>query len=56
MPRIPKYRHHGATGRAVVTLSGREIYLGKFSTPESREKYDRLVAEWLAAGRRAPSS
>jgi integrase len=37
----------------VVTIGGRDHYLGKFGTPESRAEYDRLVAEWLLAGRKA---
>jgi integrase len=49
--RIPKYRHHKPSGQAVVTLGGRDHYLGKWQTPESRVEYDRLIAEWLAAGR-----
>jgi len=49
--RIPKYRLHTTTGRAVVTTGGREIYLGRYDSPESREKYNRLIAEWLANGR-----
>jgi integrase len=35
----------------VVTLGGRDFYCGKFGTPESRREYDRVVGEWLAAGR-----
>jgi len=48
---------HKPSGRAVVTLDGRVHYLGAFGTPESRAEYDRLIAEWLAGGRRrsAPS-
>src|SRR5262249_60160568 len=34
-----------------VTLSGRDFCLGRYGTVESRSEYDRLVAEWLAAGR-----
>ena len=51
-PRTPKYRHHKPSGLAVVRLSGRDIYLGPFDTPESRSKYDQVVADWLANGRR----
>ena len=51
-PRTPKYRHHKPSGLAVVRLSGRDIYLGKYDTPDSRARYDRVVAEWLANGRR----
>lgn len=55
--RLPSYRLHKPSGRAVVTLDGRVHYLGAFGTPESRAEYDRLIAEWLAGGRRrsAPS-
>jgi len=49
--RTPSYRLHRPSGRAVVTLNGKDHYLGKHGTPESREAYDRLVAEWLAQGR-----
>jgi hypothetical protein len=46
-PRTPSYRLHKPSGQAVVTLGGRDVYLGKFETPESRAEYDRVVAEWL---------
>jgi hypothetical protein len=35
-------------------LGGRSFYLGPHGSPESRAAYDRLVAEWLANGRRPP--
>jgi integrase len=50
--RVPSYRLHKPTGLAVVTIGGRDAYLGKHGTPESRAEYDRLIAEWLATGRR----
>lgn len=49
--RVPSYRFHKPTGQAVVTLNGRDIYLGEHGTAASREKYDRITAEWLAQGR-----
>jgi integrase len=52
--RTPSYRLHKPTGQAVVTLSGRDHYLGRYGSPESRAEYDRLVSEWLANGRRSP--
>ncbi|MDG3004258.1 hypothetical protein [Paludisphaera mucosa] len=52
--RTPAYRHHRPSGQAVVTLSGRDFYLGRHGSPESRGEYDRLVAEWLSRGRRVP--
>ena len=45
--RTPKYRLHKATGQALVQIDGRRIYLGKYGTPESEERYRRTVAEWL---------
>jgi integrase len=50
-PRIPSYRLHKPTGQGVVTLNGKDHYLGKHGTPQSRAEYDRLIAEWLAHGR-----
>jgi len=46
---IPKYRHHKAKNLAVVSIDGRDIYLGEFDSPVSHEKYRRTVAEWLSA-------
>jgi len=48
---LPRYRKHRATGQAVVTLSGRDIYLGPHGTKASRIEYDRQIGEWLASGR-----
>ena len=48
--RTPKYRLHKGSGQALVQISGERIYLGKYDTEESKEKYRRLVAEYLAAG------
>jgi hypothetical protein len=59
MPRLskslPKYRKHKASGQAVVTLSGREHYLGPHGTKASIREYDRLTGEWLENGRSLPS-
>lgn len=56
MPRLlnilPKYRHHRPSGQAVVTLNGRDFYLGVHGTRTSRQEYDRIVGEWQANGRR----
>lgn len=48
---VPRYRLHKATGLGVVTLDGRDFYLGKQGTPQSLEAYHRRVSEWLANGR-----
>lgn len=56
MPRlsrsVPRYSKHKASGQAVVCLSGQDFYLGPHGTKTSKAEYDRLVAEWLARGRR----
>ena len=37
-------------------MAGRDFYLGPWKSKASRLEYDRLIAEWLAAGRRLPES
>lgn len=54
-PRVPSYRLHKPSGNAVVTLAGKDIYLGTYNSTESREAYDRRIGEWLASGRQAPA-
>ena len=46
--RIPSYRLHKASGQAVVVIRGESHYLGQFDTPESRERYERLICEYKA--------
>ena len=50
---IPKYRKHRGSGQAIVTIAGRDHYLGPHGTKASRIEYDRLIMEWLASGRPA---
>jgi integrase len=53
---VPGYCHHRQSGRAYVTLGGRQKLLpGAFESTESRAAYDRLVAEYLNAGRTLPT-
>ena len=55
MPRLihstPKYRKHRASGQAIVTITGRDHYLGPHRSKASIVEYDRLIAEWLANNR-----
>src|SRR4051794_14074023 len=53
--KIPSYRLHKPTGQAVVRLDGRDFYLGKHGTEESREAYRRRIAEWLTHGSAVPA-
>jgi len=52
--KVPSYQLHKPTKQALVTLDGRDIYLGQHDTPASHELYDQLIAEWLANSRRLP--
>lgn len=60
MPRlsapIPKYRLHRASGQAIVSLSGKDWYLGPYGTKASHREYDRVIAEWLARDRQGIAS
>jgi hypothetical protein len=49
--RVPCYRLHRRSGQGIVTLNGRDHYLGPHGSQTSVDKYDRLIAEWLASGR-----
>ena len=51
---IPSYRRHRPSGQAVVTLNGKDFYLGPWKSPESLAEYDRLIAEWVSHGRQLP--
>ena len=61
VPRTPALRRHRPSAQAVVTLNGKDHYLGAWpadrrkAPPAARDAYDRLIAEWLANGRRLPS-
>lgn len=48
--RVPTYRRQrgNSRDRAFVRLNGQRFYLGKYGSPESKEKYRRLIAEWKA--------
>ena len=54
---IPRLRRHSPSGRAVVTLNGKDHYLGPWPSlarkapPEVKERYDQLITEWLANNR-----
>jgi len=54
--RVPTYGLHKATGQAVVRLNGKDHYLGKYDSPESRAAYDRLILQWLSNDRTLPKT
>jgi hypothetical protein len=50
---VPSYRRHKQSGQGIVTLSGKDHLLGTYGTKASRAKYDQLIGEWIANGRRS---
>ncbi len=51
-PKDPNYCLHKPSGRAFVLLNGSMRYVGKYGTSESKERYHKLLAEWVANGRK----
>ncbi|MCO6043127.1 hypothetical protein NG895_04350, partial [Aeoliella sp. ICT_H6.2] len=47
-PRVPPYCLHKPSGRAIVKVTGRIIYLGRYDSEESHDNYARIVADLLA--------
>lgn len=52
-PGYHRHRDRKRGDRAFVLIAGKRIYLGAWNSPESREAYEREVAQWLANGRKA---
>jgi len=48
---LPSLQHHKPSGRGRVTINGRDHWLGKWGSAESRLAYDRIIAEYLATRR-----
>ena len=42
---LPSYRLHKATGQARAIVSGRHVYLGRYGSAESHERFARLIAD-----------
>jgi integrase len=53
MAKEPGYCFHKPTGQAYVRLGGKPYYLGEYGSDKSKERYNRLKAEWLV-NRHAP--
>lgn len=50
--RVPSYRRH-SSGQARVTINGQDHLLGPYGSPESKEAYGRVIAEYNASQRSA---
>ena len=56
MPRknLPGYLKHKTTGQAFCVINGKFIYLGKYGSKASRERYEEVIGEYLANGKKLP--
>jgi integrase len=54
--RVPSYRCYKPKNLGLVVINGKQIYLGKYGTPESVAEYNRLVQEYLANPASTPSA
>lgn len=50
MRKLPSMRRH-SSGKARVTLAGKDYMLGQWGSPEATQNYLRLMTEWEAANR-----
>jgi hypothetical protein len=53
-PSDPALSFHTGSGQGVVRLNGRDIYCGKYGTPECGAKYHLKLADWVANGQKVP--
>lgn len=53
---LPSYLLHKSSGQARVKVHGKDIYLGKYGSPESKREYRKVCAELEATGGVAPPS
>jgi len=42
----PTYQHHKGSGQARTVINGKSIYLGKYNSRESQERFNDIKAEW----------
>ena len=46
---LPQMRLHAQSGHARVRINGKTFWLGRFGSPEAKDEYDRLIAEYLSS-------
>jgi hypothetical protein len=54
LPPLRRQKEKGRADRAFVVLDGKRIACGRWGSDEAQQRYDRLISEWLASGRRLP--
>lgn len=55
-PKLPKLTHNKASGRARVRIRGKDVYLGRWGTPEAEEAYRRLCVDLLEGRDPSPAT
>jgi hypothetical protein len=50
---LPAMRHDKRTGHARVRINGKAYWLGRWGSPEAQDKFDTLMAAFIASGRRS---
>ena len=55
MRKVPGYLRHKARNVARCVINGKTIYLGEYGSPESYERYQRVISEWMVS-QDAPSA
>lgn len=53
---VPSYLHHKPSGRAIVRINGKDIPLGRFGSPESRQRYAQILRQIEAGSQQTPSA
>ena len=48
MRQLPQYRVHKAKNLAYARIGGKDVYLGRAHSPESRAQYHAVIGEYLA--------
>ena len=51
---IPSYLKHKNSNRVYCRRNGKFIYLGRYGSKASRERYEEVIAEYLANGKKLP--
>jgi len=51
---LPGYLKHKKSGQAFCLIHGKFVYLGKYGSKSSRERYEEVIAEYLANGKKLP--
>jgi integrase len=52
IPKMRRQKRPDGNDMALVELSGERHYLGKWKSKDAKDEYERVVAEWIARGRK----